>query len=62
MASGCLARQWRCTLEGKLFLPHGRTVSVDPNTRLVYLPLENLEWHPVLRIMAPIPSTSPSAH
>jgi len=62
MASGWLARQWRCTLEGKLFLPHGHTVSVDPNTRFVYFPLENLNGHPVLRIMAPIPSPSPSAH
>jgi len=42
------------TLEGKLFLPHGHTVSVDPDTHFVYFPLENLDGHPVLRIMAPV--------
>jgi DNA-binding beta-propeller fold protein YncE len=42
------------TLEGKLFLPHGHTVSVDPDTHFVYFPLENLDGHPVLRIMQPI--------
>lgn len=40
-------------LEGKFFLPHGHTVSVDPETHLVYFPLENLDGHPVLRIMEP---------
>ena len=49
------------TLEGKLFLPHGHTVAVDPDTHLVYFPLENLDGHPVLRIMAPMQSMSPSA-
>ena len=39
--------------EGKLFLPHGHTVSVDPETHLVYFPLQNLDGHPVLRIMRP---------
>jgi hypothetical protein len=38
---------------GKLFLPHGHTVSVDPDTHLVYFPLEKLDGHPVLRIMEP---------
>jgi DNA-binding beta-propeller fold protein YncE len=41
------------TLAGKLFVPHGHTVSVDPETHLVYFPLQNLDGHPVLRIMAP---------
>jgi DNA-binding beta-propeller fold protein YncE len=49
------------TAAGKLFLPHGHTVSVDPDTHLVYFPLENLDGHPVLRIMAPIASGSQSA-
>lgn len=42
-------------LRGKLFLPHAHTVSVDSETHLVYFPLENLNGHPVLRIMAPAP-------
>jgi DNA-binding beta-propeller fold protein YncE len=42
-------------LEGKLFLPHGHTVSVDPETHLVYFPLEKVDGHPVLRIMEPAP-------
>jgi YVTN family beta-propeller protein len=42
------------TLIGKLFLPHGHTVSVDPETHLAYFPLQNLDGHPVLRIMAPV--------
>jgi len=42
------------TLAGKVFLPHGHTVSVDPDTHLVYFPLQNLDGHPVLRIMAPV--------
>jgi len=49
------------TLEGKLFMPHAHTVSVDPETHLVYFPLENLDGHPVLRIMAPVPATPESA-
>ena len=38
---------------GQLKMPHAHTVSVDPQTHLVYFPLENLSGHPVLRIMAP---------
>jgi DNA-binding beta-propeller fold protein YncE len=41
-------------LKGQLKLPHAHTVSVDPQSHLVYFPLENLNGHPVLRIMAPI--------
>jgi hypothetical protein len=33
--------------------PHAHTVSVDPNTHLVYFPLENVNGHPLLRIMKP---------
>ena len=38
---------------GDLQLPHAHTVSVDPRDGLVYLPLENVNGHPVLRIMKP---------
>lgn len=47
-------------LEGKLFLPHGHTVTVDPDTHLVYFPLEKLGGYPVLRIMEPVLLTSGS--
>jgi hypothetical protein len=30
-------------------------VSVDPKTHRVYLPLENVDGHPLLRIYAPSP-------
>ncbi|NUO94615.1 MAG: YncE family protein [Gemmatimonadaceae bacterium] len=38
---------------GELRLPHAHTVSVDPRTHRVYLPLENMGGRPVLRILAP---------
>ncbi len=38
---------------GQLSMPHAHTVSVDPNTHLVYFPLQNLNGKPVLRIMEP---------
>ena len=38
---------------GSLVMPHAHTVSVDPNTHLVYFPLQNLNGKPVLRIMQP---------
>jgi DNA-binding beta-propeller fold protein YncE len=41
-------------LLGRLEMPHAHTVSVDPKTHLVYFPLENIDGHPVLRIMQPI--------
>lgn len=34
-------------------MPHAHTVSVDPKTYLVYFPLENVNGHPLLRIMRP---------
>ena len=40
-------------LKGTIKMPHAHTVSVDPQTHLVYFPLQNLNGHPVLRIMTP---------
>ena len=40
-------------LLGSLEIPHAHTVAVDPKTHLVYLPLENIDGHPLLRIMKP---------
>jgi hypothetical protein len=31
--------------------PHAHTVAVDPATHRVYFPLENIDGHPVLRVM-----------
>jgi DNA-binding beta-propeller fold protein YncE len=39
--------------EGTLSMPHAHTVCVDPETHLVYFPLQNIDGHPVLRIMEP---------
>ncbi len=39
--------------EGSFFMPYAHTVSVDPQTHLVYFPLQNIDGHPVLRIMHP---------
>ena len=39
--------------EGMFSMPHAHTVSVDPRTHLVYFPLQNVDGHPVLRIMSP---------
>ncbi len=38
---------------GTLAMPHAHTVCVDPNTHLVYFPLQNVDGHPLLRIMEP---------
>ena len=40
-------------MPGLLSMPHAHTVSVDPDTHLVYFPLQNLNGKPVLRIMEP---------
>jgi DNA-binding beta-propeller fold protein YncE len=37
--------------EGGLQMPHAHTVSVDPETHLVYFPLQDVGGKPVLRIM-----------
>jgi hypothetical protein len=39
----------------ELRIPHAHTVAVDSWTHRVYLPLENLDGHPVLRIFQPAP-------
>ncbi len=39
---------------GQLPMPHAHTVSVDPDTHLVYFPLQNVNGKPVLRIMEPV--------
>ncbi|HEY8850668.1 MAG TPA: hypothetical protein VIM36_00690 [Gemmatimonadaceae bacterium] len=56
--SGALSAFW---VDGTVLRPIGEvralrahTVSVDPRTHLVYLPLENVNGRPVLRIFAPI--------
>jgi DNA-binding beta-propeller fold protein YncE len=36
---------------GQFHMPHAHTVSVDPQSHLVYFPLENVNGKPVLRIM-----------
>jgi DNA-binding beta-propeller fold protein YncE len=41
------------TLLGSFDMPHAHTVSVDPKAHLVYFPLENVDGHPLLRIMRP---------
>jgi DNA-binding beta-propeller fold protein YncE len=44
----------RLDLIGQFNMPHAHTVSVDPKTHLVYLPLENVQGQPLLRIMRPL--------
>jgi hypothetical protein len=39
--------------------PNAHSVAVDPATHRVYFPLENLQGHPVLRIMQARVATSP---
>jgi DNA-binding beta-propeller fold protein YncE len=39
--------------EGGLFMPYAHTVCVDPDTHLVYFPLQDIDGHPLLRIMEP---------
>lgn len=42
---------------GETYLaPNAHTVAVDPVTHRVYLPLENISGHPVLRILEPLPA------
>jgi DNA-binding beta-propeller fold protein YncE len=40
---------------GDVRIPHAHTVSVDPRTHRVYLPLENVGGRPVLRVLEPSP-------
>jgi DNA-binding beta-propeller fold protein YncE len=57
--SGALSAYWLngVTLQpvGEVRAPHAHTVSVDPRTHRVYLPLENVDGRPVLRIYEPAP-------
>lgn len=41
-------------LLGHLYMPHAHSVSVDPNTHLVYFPLQDIDGHALLRIMQPV--------
>lgn len=38
--------------KGQVKMPHAHTVAVDPQSHLVYFPLENLNGHPILSIKA----------
>jgi hypothetical protein len=38
---------------GSQSMPHAHTVSVDPDTHLVFFPLQNLNGKPVLRLKQP---------
>jgi DNA-binding beta-propeller fold protein YncE len=38
---------------GSFYMPHAHTVSVDSDTHLVYFPLQDIDGHPLLRIMEP---------
>ena len=56
--SGVLSAYW---LDGRMLRPvaevraaHAHTVSVDPRTHRVYVPLENVNGRPVLRIYEPV--------
>ena len=40
-------------LEDLMVAPHAHTISVNPSTHEVYLPLKDVDGHPVLRIMKP---------
>ena len=40
---------------GNFSMSHAHTVSADPKAHLVYFPLENIDGHPLLRIMEPVP-------
>ncbi len=42
----------RLVTEAALDLPHAHTVSVDTSTHLVYLPLQNVEGRPILRLLS----------
>ena len=42
----------RLVYEGRVNIPHAHTVSVDPRSHVVYLPLQNMHGRPVLRIMS----------
>jgi len=37
--------------DGNMVMAHAHTIAVDPRTHMVYLPLSNVDAHPILRIM-----------
>ncbi len=41
--------------DGDFVLPHAHTVAVDPRTHLIYLPLQDVDGAPVLRVMQATP-------
>ena len=57
--SGSLSAFWldgtTLRANGEVRAPHAHTVAVDPRTHRIYLPLENIDGHPVLRILEAAP-------
>jgi DNA-binding beta-propeller fold protein YncE len=47
-------------IDGALDLPHAHTVSVDPSTHRVYLPLEKINGRPILRVFQSVRSAAGS--
>ena len=45
---------------GVVRAPHAHSVSVDPRTHLVYVPLENVNGHPLLQIYEPTSAKRPA--
>lgn len=45
------------TLLGEYRAPHSHSVAVDPSSHRVYLPLQDVDGKPVLRILAPVGGT-----
>ena len=45
----------RLVRDGDFELPHAHTVAVDPRTHLIYLPLQDVDGAPVLRVMSASP-------
>ena len=41
--------------EGDVTMPHAHSIAVDPRTHLVYVPLQDVGGHPVLRVMSGTP-------
>lgn len=46
---------------GSIHAPHAHSVAVDSSTHRVYLPLQDVNGHPVMRIMAPTVTTTARA-
>jgi DNA-binding beta-propeller fold protein YncE len=53
VVSAFLATGSRLQALGVLHIPHAHSVAVDPRTHRVYLPLENVGGHPLMRILVP---------